>query len=525
MTARAITCALLLVLPSCQIPSLRLSEPGPGLPANYDAANNSASPNPGATSTENSSQLGIEEFYNDPILSNLIVQGLVNNRELKALDQEVQVARSEIISRQGAYLPFLSVGARAGVDKPSLFTPEGAVEKYLEYYPGAHFPDPLPNFVGSLNLFWQLDIWRELRNARDAAIQRYFAASEKRNDFVTRLIAEIAENYYSLMALDKRLETLDQIIDLQQKSLEAAEQRLQAGRGNSLAVQRFQADVRRFQSEKLIVQQEIVETENRVNFRVNRFPQPVERTSAAFYDLNIHALSVGVPAQLLLSRPDIRQAERELVAAGIDIKVARARFFPKLDLSADVGYQSFNPKYLLMSPEALIYGVAGDLVAPLINKRAIQAEFLGANAKQLESVYNYQRVVLNAYTEVINRVALVENYRKSIELKKQQLEALTLAVDTSTRLFNAARVEFLEVLTTQRDLFDARTTLIETKRQQLVATANAYQALGGGGNLLPIVDPFPPRAKAHGRRWTQWFDAPAIPVVSAAPAAPVVEQR
>ncbi len=538
--ARAIACCVL-VLPSCQIPNLRSSEPGPGLPANYDTANNSGSPNPGANSSENSSQLGIEEFYNDPILSNLVVQALVNNRELKALDQEVQIARSEIISRQGAYLPFLSLGARAGLDKPSHFTPEGAVENQLTYFPGAHFPDPLLNFVGTLNLFWQLDIWRELRNARDAAIQRYFAASEKRNYFVTRLIAEIAENYYSLMALDKRLETLDQVIELQRRSLDIAQIKLERGRGTSLAVQRFQAEVRKNQSEKLIVQQEIIETENRVNFRVNRFPERVERASVAFYDLNIHALSVGVPAQLLLNRPDIREAERQLVAAGIDIKVARAHFFPRLDLSANVGYQSFNPKYLLMTPEALIAGVAGDLVAPLINKRAIQADFLSANARQLESVYNYQRIVLNAFTEVINRVALVENYRRSIEIKKQQLTALEQSVDSATQLFNAGRTEYLDVLFSQRDLLDARTVIIETKRQQLVATANAYQALGGGGNLLPIVAPFPP--KAHGRKWRQVIDgaigpvvapvapvAPAGPVAApiapmAAPAGPVVEQR
>ena len=94
------------------------------------------------------------------------------------------------------------------------------------YLPGQHFPNPLPNYLGGLNFFWQLDIWRQLRNARDAAAQRYIAASERRNYFVTRLVAEIAENYYGLMALDKRLENLDRIIELQEQSLEIARARL-----------------------------------------------------------------------------------------------------------------------------------------------------------------------------------------------------------------------------------------------------------------------------------------------------------
>jgi outer membrane protein, multidrug efflux system len=468
--ARAITCSImLLVLPSCGIPPLRHAEPGPELPASFN----------GATSSENSSQLGVAQFFNDPILVHLIDQAVAGNRELKILDEDVQIARNEILARQGTYLPFVTFGASAGLERHSDFTPLGAAEKQLEYLPGKHFPDPLGNFLGAFNFFWQLDIWRELRNARDAAAQRYVAASERRNYFVTRLVAEIAENYYGLMALDKRLETLDQTIELQEKSLQFAKARMEAGRGTKLAVQRFQAEVRKNQSEKLIVKQEIVEVENRINFLVNRFPQPVERMSAGFFDLNIHPLSVGVPAQLLQNRPDIRQAERELEAAGLDVKVARAHFFPRLDVTAGVGYQAFSPRYLF-NPDALIYNVAGNLVAPVINKKAIKAEYLSANAKQLESVYNYQRVILNAFTEVINRLSMVENYSRSIEIKKQQLASLEASVDSASQLFQNARVEYVEVLLAQRDLLEARTVLIGTKRQQLSAIVNACQALGGG---------------------------------------------
>jgi len=468
---------MLLALPSCVIAPLRQAEPGPALPATFK----------GATSSENSAQLGIVEFFNDPVLTGLIDQGLAGNRELRIMNEEVQIARNEILARQGAYLPFATLGASAELDKFSNFTLPGAGINDDPYLPGRFFPNPLPNYLLGLNLFWQLDIWRELRNARDAAAQRYRAAAERRNYFVTHLVNEIAENYYGLMARDQRLDNLDQIIKLQEQSLELAMARFKAPVGaklGALPVRRFEAEIRKNKSLKLITIQEIVQAENRINFLLNRFPQPVERTSARFFDLNF-LLSVGVPAQLLLNRPDIRQAERELAAAGLDVKVARAHFFPKVAITGGVGYEAFNPRYLFLTPEALIGGVAGNLVTPLINFKAIRAEYLSANAKQLQSVYNYQRVILNAYTEVFNRVSKVENYSKGIAFKKQQVEALVNAVDVAGLLFKNARVEYLDVLFAQRDLYDARFELIEIRQEQLFAIVSVYQALGGGQVPLP----------------------------------------
>ncbi len=223
-----------------------------------------------------------------------------------------------------------------------------------------------------------------------------------------------------------------------------------------MGVQRLLAEVRRNQSQKLIVRQEIIQTQNRINFLCGRYPQLVERFSAQFLDLQLQALRVGVPSQLLLNRPDIRQAERELQAAGIDIRVARANFFPKVIITSGIGYEAFQPQYLFYTPESLIYSVAGGLVAPVVNRRAIQAEFLNANARQLQALTEYQRTVLNAFTEVVNRVSKVQNYSQAIELKKLQLTALESAVDFADKLFQNARINYLEVLTALQARNDAR---------------------------------------------------------------------
>jgi NodT family efflux transporter outer membrane factor (OMF) lipoprotein len=446
----------------------------------------------GVTSADNSAQLRWCDFFDDPTLIDLINQAIAGNQELKIRNQDVRIANNEILARIGAYLPFLSLGAGASIDKASRFTREGAVEDQLTVAPGKGFPEPLPNFLVAADVSWEIDIWKKLRNARNAAVQRYFATAEGRNYFVTRLIAEVAENYYELLALDSRLQILDATIAIQEQSLQMAQARMQAGRDTSLGVQRFEADVRKNQSEKFIIQQEIIEAENRINFLAGRFPQRVERQLVDYLNLNLHALSVGVPSQLLANRADIRQAERELTAAGLDVLVARARFFPALTLHAGVGYEAFNTKYLFRSPESLIYNAAGDLVAPLVNRAEIKADYMNANARQLQALYEYQRTILNAFTEVINRMAKVENYGRSIALKRQQSEALQAAVSSAMQLFQGARAEYGDVLFAQRDLMEVRMALVETKRQQLVAIVMAYQALGGGG--VPTNQLQPPAA-------------------------------
>ena len=188
---------------------------------------------------------------------------------------------------------------------------------------------------------------------------------------------------------------------------------------------------------------------------------------------------MGVPSQLLQNRPDIRQAERDLAANGLDVKVARVNFYPQLVISGTVALESLLLNHLF-EPNAVVGQIAGGLVGPLINRRSIRAQYLTANARQLQSIYNYQRVILEAFTQVINRMNKVQNYSNSLEIKRQQLKTLERAVEFANDLFQSARIEYIDVLFVQRDLRDARVVMIDTKTEQLSAIVNTYQALGGG---------------------------------------------
>ncbi|TRZ46221.1 TolC family protein [Robertkochia solimangrovi] len=464
---------LLLNVTSCKLPEVATKTEDTTVPEQYANA---------VQDTVNSAKIRWQDYFTDPYLDSLIDTALENNQELNITMQEIAIARSEVKARKGEYLPFIDIGAGAGVDKKARYTSQGAMEATTDIRPGEEMPEPLPDFFVGATASWEIDIWNKLHNAKKAALSRYLSSVEGKNFLVTNLIAEIANSYYELLALDNQLEIVNQNIEIQSNALRIVKLQKEAARVTELAVRKFEAEVFKTRSLQYDVQQKITETENRINFLVGRFPQPISRDHHAFSTLIPEKIQTGIPSQLLENRPDIRQAELELAASKLDVKVAKARFYPSLGISAGIGYQAFNPKYLLNTPESLLYSIAGDLTAPLINRNEIKATYISANAKQVQAVYNYEQTILNAYVEVANQLSRIGNLEKSYELKSKEVDALTQSIDISSTLFRSARADYMEVLLTQRDALESRFELVETKMQQMNAFVSMYKALGGGWN-------------------------------------------
>lgn len=460
------------VMAGCSIPSVVDKKDIMPPPGKYHQATDA--------DTINIATIQWKEFFKDPYLVALIDTALKNNQELNITLQEIEISRNEIRARKGEYLPFVGVKAGAGADKAARYTNIGAMETTTEMEPGREMPEPVPDYHLGLYATWELDIWRKLRNAKKAAVSRYLATVQGKNFLTTNLVAEVANSYYELIALDNQMNIIRKNIEIQNDALQIVKMQKQATRVTELAVRRFEAQVLNTQSLQYRIQQEITQTENRINYLLGRYPQPVSRSSVSLNDLLPQSLYSGIPSQLLSNRPDILQAEQELVAAKLDVKVARAAFYPSLGISAGLGYRAFNPAYLFKSPESMLYSLAGDLAAPLVNRNAIKVTYYNANAKQLQAVYNYERTVINACMEVTNQLANVSNLANSYKLKAQQVEALSASVDISNNLFRSARADYMEVLLTQRDALEAKFELVETQRQQMNAVVNIYRALGGG---------------------------------------------
>lgn len=469
---RYITIVVLLVsFSGCQIFKIASKTENKTTPDSYNITQHSDS--------TNTAKINWREYFTDPNLIALIDTALSNNQELNITLQEIEISKNEIRARKGEYLPFIDLRGGAGLDKSGKYTLNGAVEESLEVKPGTAFPEPVPDFMFGAYASWELDVWKKLRNAKKSAVSRYLASVEGKNFMVTNLVAEITSSYYELMALDNLLDIIRNNIEIQTNAFQIIKQQKQAGKVSQLAVNRFEAQVLNTKNLQYEVLQKIVETENRINFLTGRFPKPITRSSAMFRDIVIDSVYTGIPSQLLENRPDIRQAELELMASKFDIKVAKANFLPSFRIQAGAGFQAFNPAFLF-SPQSILYSLAGDLVAPLINRNAIKATYYIANAKQIQAVYNYERTILNAYIDVVNQLSKVENYKKSYDTKLQEVNILTHSITISNSLFNSGRADYIEVLLTQREALESTVDQIEIKLKQMNAKVNIYRALGGG---------------------------------------------
>lgn len=419
-------------------------------------------------------------FFADKNLVNLIDTALKRNQELNITLQEIEIARNDIRFRQALLLPAIGARLGIGVEKVGRYTSQGAGDASTEIKPGKEVPDPLADFTAALYANWEIDIWQKLHNAKKAAVMRYLSTVEGKNFVLTNLVAEVANSYYELLALDNQLEIVQQNIELQKNALEIVKIQKEAARVTELAVQKFQAEVLHSQSLEFDIRQRIKETENRINFLLARYPQDIPRSKNNFLTAPPALIHSGIPSQLLANRPDIKQSELDLNAAKLDVKIARAEFFPSFEISSAIGFQAFKPSYLAKFPESLLYSLAGDLAGPLINRNAIKAEFYNANTRQLQAIYNYERNILNAYLEVSTQLSRIDNLAKSYDLKSKEVDALTRSIDISNDLFKSARADYLEVLMTQRDVLESKLELVETKKEQLNAVVTIYRDLGGG---------------------------------------------
>lgn len=429
--------------------------------------------------TLNSASIKWNDYFGDQNLAQLIDTALKNNQELNILIQEIEISKNEIKLRKGEYLPFVNFGASAGFEKSGQYTRNGAVDEQLEIKPGTAFPKPLQNYLFGAVGTWEIDIWKKLRNAKSSAVSKYLASVEGKKFMVTQLVAEISENYYELMALDNLQELIESNIKIQTDALNVVKQQKDAARVSQLAVNRFEAQLLNTQNLQYEVKQKITEIENKINYLTGRYPKPIARNTGQFLSSTVSQIQSGIPTQLLMNRPDIKRAENELAATKLNVKVARANFYPSLSISTAIGFQSFNPTFLL-NPVSLLYNLSGDMMAPLINRNAIKSVYRTANNKQLQATINYEQTILNAFLDVLNQLAKVDNYQKSFETKNKEVEILKQSVNISVSLFNSARADYAEVLLTQREALDAKIDLIVIKLNLLKGKTNIYRALGGG---------------------------------------------
>lgn len=420
------------------------------------------------------------EYFADPDLLSLLDTAVGNNLDMRIALQRIETARSSVKLANGAMLPKVELLVGGSMRKFGLYTMDGAGNASTEITPGNTVPEHLPDMFVGLQSSWEIDVWGKLENQRKAAVSEYLASIEGTNFVISNLVSDVAIHYNDLLALDNELEFVRQTIGKQQEALDVIKLQKEAGRANELAVQQFLAELLNMQVLEANVSQQITETENKLNYLLGRFPQPIARSKTGFFKETPHELSVGIPSRLLENRPDIRAAEFQIEASKFDLQAAKAAFYPNFNITATLGFQAFDPQFLFSSPASIAYSVMGTLIAPLINMKALEARFNTAQANQLSAMYHYQKTILNAYVEVANQLANIKNLQQINSLKKQQSEVLKQSVDVSKELYRSAKASYLEVLIAQQSALQSNVDLINVTKQQRISRINLYKALGGG---------------------------------------------
>jgi NodT family efflux transporter outer membrane factor (OMF) lipoprotein len=448
------------------------------LPANYSLSIDTASKFSGDSAS--SATIRWKEFFSDTVLVNLIEEGLKNNFDLLIAYQNIEFARANYRGAKGAMAPALSGGLAFSQRKFGLYTMDGAGNITTEITPGKIVPIHLRDYYVGLQASWEVDIWGKLKNKKRAALARLLSTEEGKNLVVSNLIADIAVLYCELLAFDNELEVVRDGIKLQENAFELMQYQKQAGATNELVVKQFEVQLLNSKGlEKLVMQQQL-ECENSLNFLLGRLPQPINRGKMNVITFLPFDIKIGVPSRLLENRPDIRKAELELLASKADVKAAKAAFYPGLNIMGTGGFQAFRPDFLLTAPQSIAYGAFGSIMAPILNRSAYKAEFKMANAAQEQSLYNYQRTIVQGYMEVYNEIARINNLNDRYSLKKREVEAANKTVDYSTELFKSGWSNYLEVLMSQHNALASKLELTEVFKEKNLSAVRIYKALGGG---------------------------------------------
>lgn len=409
------------------------------------------------------------EVYKDPVLQGLIAEALARNYTLEQAIAAVQQAE-QFVTIAGAPL-WPSVGANF----------DGS------YVDGSRQTSPPQGKGGLWNLglsaSWLIDIWGETRRSQEAALATYYATEDFRNGIAAGLISAVAQAYLQLREFDLELEITQQNLLDRKQTLDLFQKRLEGGIASELEVAAAQADYSNIESAVPALERSISIQENALCVLLARNPGPIERGKALVELQPPPEVPAGLPSSLLERRPDVSQAEQNLVAANAQIGVAKAQFFPQLDLTGTFGFASADLGELFKSG-ASVWSVGGGLFQPIFQGGAIEANYAASEASWRAARANYLQVVLQAFAEVANALISIQK----LQLQRASLETAVTSFQERVRLSNLrydnGLSSYLEVLNAQQDLYPAQLNLARTQLEQALAVVDLYQALGGGWQEL-----------------------------------------
>ncbi len=405
-------------------------------------------------------------FFADTLLQKLITKGLVRNLDMKIAVTRIDAARATFEQSRSAFLP--GINLNAGITQSKLSFPQGfgIISSSTQYDLG-------------ISAGWEADIWGKLKSSKRAAFATLLKNDAAARAVKTRLVADIAANYYRLLALDAQLIILERTVSNRKEDVETVKILKNSNVVNGAAVVQSEAGV--YEAEIVIpgIKKLIRETENVLNVLLANHPGEIKRSTIASRQTDVD-MKTGIPLQLLQNRPDVMEAEYAFREFFENTNIARAYFYPSLTITAAGGFSSFKPSDWF-TPAGLFANIAGGLVQPVFNKGINKSRLAVAHANQQEALLGFQKILFVAGQEVSDALYSYQTAVEQQVIRTKQITSLEKSVDFTEKLLRySSATNYTDVLTSEQNLLTAQIQGVNDMLLQWQSVISLYRALGGG---------------------------------------------
>lgn len=413
--------------------------------------------------------LSWKEIFTDAVLQKHIAKALENNLDIRIALQNIASAEAYLKQSKAAYQPTISVGPDYSFNTSSLNTQFGQIVGERRY---------INQFDITANLGWELDLWGKLKGQEKAQYATYLSSVAAHQNVKSNLVASIATAYYQLLAFDEQKKIFSNTIEIRKKNLETTKALKEAGIVSEVAVQQSEALVYNAEASLVTLDVQIQMLENTISLLMGEPSHEIERTSLSTQNFALNT-DVGYPSALLANRPDVKQAEFNLMNAFELTNAAKAQFYPSLRITGSTGVQSVDIDKLF-SANSVFANVLVGLAQPILNKRQIRTNYEISLANQERAYLNFRKTILNAGNEVSDALKMYNAQDQFIAFKKKELSAYDKSVEFSQELVNYGMANYLEVLNANVNKLNAEINIANAQYTKLQAGVELYRALGGG---------------------------------------------
>lgn len=428
------------------------------------------------------------QLFSDPTLRKLVNQSLSQNWDITIATARVDEAAGILTTRGAPLYPQVGYNGLAQRERLSdkLAGSTTAVE-----------PNPQNLYEPLFTASWEIDLWGRIRRQQQAAQANLVGAEEARRGVILTLASAVAASYFRLRALDAQLTVSRSTLANYAKLKKLFSERFRYGQVSEVVVAQVTAQYETIAASIPLIEEEIAKTENALSVLVGDYPHAIAR-GVSFASIRLPKVPSDLPSDMLRQRPDIAQAEQELVAANARIGAAMAQYYPQLSLTGSLGYASGALTNLLTGP-AGVWAIAGSLAGPIFDAGAIKGQVEATEAQKQAALANYVKTIHIAFQDVSDNLVGYQKSLESLAARNRAIKALQTTVRLSFLKFEEGQESYTTVLTAENDLYAAQLQAIDTRFRAFASIVDLYKALGGGWTLDVGPDPAltssPERAK------------------------------